>query len=393
MEVVFLTSAFPAGVHDGVDRVHARRAAALARHAGVVVVVPTPWAPAALARPGKRWARYAATPLRLELDGVPVLYPRYLQAPGMGPWAGVSMALALGPVVARLRRAGRCDLLFAQAVMPDGLAAVLLARRLGVRAACLGRGTDVHGLATASAATRALARFTLRRLSAVGVVAHALAEPLARLRPRRAAPPVLANGIDLERFRPGDAGVARRALGLPCDRRIVLFVGRLANGKGLDTLIDAFAMLSPREPDATLVLVGGGDQRDALARRAARRGIGAQVHFAGPVPWEAVPEWMRAADVLALASEGEGMPNTVREALACGRPVVTTAVGDLPRLVVPSVGLLVPARDPGALAHALLAALHTRWDPAALRARVTGLTWEQSARATARFLSDAAGAA
>jgi teichuronic acid biosynthesis glycosyltransferase TuaC len=393
MEVVFLTSAFPAGVHDGVDRVHARRAAALARHAGVVVVVPTPWAPPALAGPGKRWARYAATPVRLELDGVPVLYPRYLQTPRMGPWAGVSMALALGPLVDRLRQEGRCDVLFAQAVMPDGLAAVLLARRLGVHAACLGRGTDVHGLATASAATRALARFTLRRLSAVGVVAHALADPLARMQPRRGVPPVLANGIDLERFRPGDAGAARRAVGLPEGGQVVLYVGRLARGKGLDTLVDAFAMIAARQPDTTLVLVGGGEQREALARRAARRGIETLVHFAGAVSWDAVPDWMRAADVLALASEGEGMPNTVREALACGRPVVTTPVGDLPRLVVPSVGLLVPPRDPGALAHALVTALHTRWDPAALRARVTGMTWEQSARATARFLSDAAGIA
>src|SRR4029077_15133558 len=92
-----------------------------------------------------------------EIDGMRLLFPRYLQLPGMGPSAGVAMALGALPAVARLRHEGSCDVLFAQAVLPDGLAAVLLGRRLGVPAACLGRGTDVHGLAAASATTRWLA--------------------------------------------------------------------------------------------------------------------------------------------------------------------------------------------------------------------------------------------
>ena len=87
MHVVLLGSAFPGRPEAGVDRVHVRRALSLAARVPVVVVVPTPCAPPRLAGPSGRWARYAATPRRAEIDGVRLLFPRYLQAPGMGPWS------------------------------------------------------------------------------------------------------------------------------------------------------------------------------------------------------------------------------------------------------------------------------------------------------------------
>src|SRR5262249_57841869 len=141
--------------------------------------------------------------------GIRCLFPRYLQVPGMGAWAGVAMALGAVAAVRRLRREGRCDVLFAQAVLPDGLAAVLLGRWLGVPVACLGRGTDVHGLPRASATTRRLARWTLRRAAAVGVVAEALGRTIAGMGSGTCT--VLPSGVDLEHFAPGSACGARRA--------------------------------------------------------------------------------------------------------------------------------------------------------------------------------------
>src|SRR5215831_19524647 len=113
MHVVLLGSAFPGHPEAGVDRVHVRRALSLAARVPVVVVVPTPWAPSALSGPSGRWARYAATPKRAEIDGVRLLFPRYLQVPRMGPWAGAAMALGAMTTVRSLRRDGQCDVLFA----------------------------------------------------------------------------------------------------------------------------------------------------------------------------------------------------------------------------------------------------------------------------------------
>src|SRR5262245_25359695 len=211
MHVVLFGSVFPERPEAGVDRVHVRRACALAGRTAVTAVVPTPWAPPGIGGPGGRWARHRDTPHHAEIDGIRLLFPRYLQVPGMGAWAGVTMALGAALTVRRLQREGRCDVLFAQALLPEGLAAALLGRWLGPPVACLGRGTDVHGLAR-SARARRLARWTVRR-AAIGVVASALAEALGAV--ASAAPcTILANGVDLERFTPGSAVDARRTLGL-----------------------------------------------------------------------------------------------------------------------------------------------------------------------------------
>jgi glycosyltransferase involved in cell wall biosynthesis len=302
------------------------------------------------------------------------------------------MALGALPLVAALRRRGRCGVLFAQAILPDGLAAVLLGRWTRAPVACLGRGTDVHGLESASRLARALAAFTVRRAAAVGVVAHGLVGHLETLaRGRRVT--VLPNGIDLARFTPGNRATARAAVGLPPDASVILYVGRLAPRKGLGVLLEAFAQLSYEVPRAVLALVGSGPLEPELAAAAKRLRVATRVHFAGEVAHRDVATWMRAADVLALPSEAEGFPNAVREALACGRPVVATPVGDVPSVVTPAVGSLVPVGDAAALGAALATVLRTQWDSAAIRRSVAGMSWEENAAATWRFLEATVGCA
>ena len=390
LAVVVLTSALPSGPGCGTDMVLVRRWRELARHADVVAIMPTPWAPGALARVSRRWAAYAAIAPISQIDGLTVYHPRYLQLPlpAFAPWAGISMAAGALPLVRRLRQAGRCDVLFGQSVLPDGLAAALAGRWAEVPAACLGRGTDVNAIGRTSVAGRRLLRWTVRNSAAVGVVAHDLAATLDRLG-ELAPPTVLYDGIDLERFVPGDRADARRMLGIAGEDPLVLFVGRLVRGKGLPQLVDAFARVHAEKPAARLAVVGEGPLRRDLAQRAARAGIDGRVDLVGEVPYERIPLWMQAADVFTLPSEAEGFPNVVREALACDRPVVATAVGDIPRVVTPDVGRLVPVGDVVALGDALLAALATRWDAGQPRAKVAQMTWQANAAATYEFLTAA----
>lgn len=386
MHVVFLTSAFPHDAGSGVDMVHVRRARELARRAPVVAVVPTPGVPPPLRRT-PRFTGYAGVPRSTWLAGVPVFYPRYLQVPKMGAWAGASMAAGALPLVRRLRRDGQCDVIFAQTILPDGLAAVLLGRATGATVACLGRGSDVN-LAGRSRLGRWLTARVVRHAAAVGTVAHDLADTLVR-RAGADTPAVLYNGIDLDRFAPGDARAARHVLGVDPNGPIVLFVGRLVPGKGLAVLVDAFVRLAAIRPDARLVLVGDGPLRDEVAHQAWTAGVAPRVTITGAVAHERVADWMRAADVLALPSEAEGFPNVIREALACGRPVVATAVGDVPRIVGPATGRLVPVGDASALAAALAGTLATTWDTDSLRGSVAHMTWEACGTATHDFLRHA----
>src|SRR4029077_5027335 len=137
--------------------------------------------PPGVRRTAGGWAACAAIPRRAEIDGVQLFYPRYVQVRGMGPWAGVTMAIGAAGIVRQLRHAGRSDVVLAPDILPEGLAAVLPGRWIGVPAACRGRGPDVHGLLRASSMTRGMVRWTLERVAGIGVVAAALGETLNRV--------------------------------------------------------------------------------------------------------------------------------------------------------------------------------------------------------------------
>ncbi|MBG0855161.1 glycosyltransferase [Streptomyces spinoverrucosus] len=163
---------------------------------------------------------------------------------------------------------------------------------------------------------------------------------------------VVPNGIDAERFRPAAAGPVRASLGTDGDpgAPLVVCVGRLCRQKGQDVLLAAWPSVARRVPGARLVLVGDGPDRERL------RGP-EPVLFAGAVA-DPVP-WYQAADLVVLPSRWEGMALAPLEAMACGRPVVTTDVDgareSLPPALVPHC--LVPPEDPPALADAVTALL------------------------------------
>ncbi len=159
-------------------------------------------------------------------------------------------------------------------------------------------------------------------------------------------------GIDLARYRPLDRAHCRALLGL-ADAPTVGIVATLRDWKGHDVLFEAWPSLLREVPEARLAIVGDGPCHDRLDEQVSRLGIGASVRFVGHK--ENVTEWLSAFDVFALPSWGEeGVPQAIMQAMACGLPVVSTPVGAIPEAVqADRTGLLVPPRDPTALATAL----------------------------------------
>src|SRR5581483_11134168 len=201
---------------------------------------------------------------------------------------------------------------------------------------------------------------------------------------------VVSNGIDPELFHPRDRAASRAAMGLPPDGKRLLYVGRLERAKGVVDLLDAFARLAPRRPDLALTLVGDGGARAECEQLAAR--IGEQVVIAGARPLAEVPLWIGARDLLTLPSWNEGTPNVLLEALACGRPVVATRVGGIPDVVsAPSLGELVPAKDPAALAGALERVADGAHDAAAIAKLGARGGWADSAAKLLAVLEEAVG--
>jgi D-inositol-3-phosphate glycosyltransferase len=193
------------------------------------------------------------------------------------------------------------------------------------------------------------------RVVAANVVERADLARLYGATPSRIA--VIPCGVDTELFRPSDREAARAALGLP-PGPLLLYVGRLAPIKGLDTLLDALAQVRASGRRVQLLVVGGdadepvdGHEAD-LRRRIAALGLDEAVRFVPAQPQGALPAYYAAADVSLLPSYYESFGMVALEAMACGSPVIASRVGGLPITVRDRVtGFLVPEGNVGALAE------------------------------------------
>ncbi len=164
------------------------------------------------------------------------------------------------------------------------------------------------------------------------------------------------NGVDSERFHPGQNRSPLPPGFAPPGTRVIGAVGRLEKVKDHPNLVQAFIHLAETTPDARqrlrLVIVGEGSTRATLETLLNAAGLRELTWLPGAR--DDVPELLRAMDVFALPSQAEGISNTILEAMACGLPVVATEVGGNAELVVEGeTGRLVPASDPEALAAAM----------------------------------------
>ncbi len=141
------------------------------------------------------------------------------------------------------------------------------------------------------------------------------------------------------------------------DGRVILTVGRTAASeqyKGIDDLIRAIAQLTPEFPDLRLVAIGGGDDLTRLQKLAYQLGVARNVDFMQGLSREQIGACYARAKLFAMPSTGEGFGLVFLEAMAFGKAVIAAACGGVLDLIQDNVnGLLVPARDPAALANAL----------------------------------------
>ncbi len=375
LRVLVVTSLFPSNVEPGAAPFNRAQFSALADLADVEVLGVVPWRIGQLRGwCGKRLVREET------VDSIPVVHPRYPSIPGLPSFNAGLMALSLLPRVAGLARSRDYDVLLASYAYPDGCAGVILGGILEIPAVVKCHGSDLNRVPV-HRGCRLQLEHLLKRAAAVVVVSRRLGERARELRVPEERIHVVYNGVDRDRFRPMDRTAARRRLSLPTDREMVLFLGHFGEHKGVRDLLDAVPRLREARPRATVIFVGDGPLASEVRAAARERPDGVLVF--GAVPQEEVPWWMGAADILCLPSLDEGMPNVVREAHACGRPVVATAVGGVPEAIrAPELGALVPARAPGALADALAQQLAS----GPIRAEVVaGLatvpSWKESAEA------------
>jgi glycosyltransferase involved in cell wall biosynthesis len=161
---------------------------------------------------------------------------------------------------------------------------------------------------------------------------------------------VIPNGIDLEENNGVTIYPARKT-----DTKNILFVGSLYPVKGVEYLIIAMKIVHDKMPEARLIIVGDGEEREHLAVLSVNLGIQKYVQFVGKVPHEMVKTFMQQADVFVLPSLSEGLPNVILEAMACGLPIVASRVGGIPDTITNETnGYLIEPKDSDDLAKKII---------------------------------------
>jgi teichuronic acid biosynthesis glycosyltransferase TuaC len=343
---------------------------ALAKRCEVRVVAPVPWfVPIKIL--SEQYYKYTQVQ-RYEKQGTLVVFhPRFVVPPKVGKFLdGWLMFYSLRKFVQHLRNDFPYELIDAHYAYPDGYAASRIAKELGVPYTVTVRGSDITLLAREKL-RGVLIRQSLLGASRVICVAESLKkEMITTLDIPTAKIDVIENGIDCQKFHPVPKLEARRQLTLPTNAQIVLSVGHLRELKGFDLLIETIYNLQAgrdKLPPIHLVIVGGTyswepSYKAHLVRRIAERGLHEVVSLVGPKKPEELKYWYSAADVFCLASSREGCPNVILESLACGTPVVATAVGGIPQIISKQeLGFLVE-RNPESIRKGIVEALNKTWD-------------------------------
>ncbi len=376
MKIAVLTNLYPSAARPrhGIFIEHRVRRIHASGQAQVRVIAPVPYFPFRHAAFGA-WAEGARVPNDEVRHGIHVVYPRYTAVPKIGmSSAPALLAAAMIKPFRRMQESGfDPDAIDAYYLYPDGVAATLLARYFGKPIVLTALGSDVN-IIPGYRVPRQMIRWAGAHAARITTVSHALKARLVDIGLAADKIVPVLHGVDQEVFQPPDDRDGLRArLGLT--RPTLLSVGNLIELKGNHLAIQALAEL----PEFELLIAGQGPEESALRRLAAKLGLAGRVRFLGLLHQQQLRDYYGAADALVLASSNEGIPNVLLESLACGTPVVATAVGGIPHIVEsPEAGKLMTERSVAALVAAVRGLFAAYPDRAATPRQVQHLTWDRT---------------
>lgn len=319
-----------------------------------------------------------------------VYLPRYWSIP-RNSYRLNDYSKALSVMYTILRERISFQLLHAHYVYRTGYVGALVARWLRKPLIITAHGTDVWRLIHEEklpAHLRARSMAALTVASYVVAVSQDLKSMLSKLGYGNKTE-VICMGISGHRFVVQDKIACRKRLGLPEDKRFVLYVGHLIKDKGADLLPSILKHILQINQDVNLIIVGEGMLRTSMESKFHKLGLSPMVKFTGEIPNVEIGDYIGASDLLLMPSRHEGRPAAAMEALACGRPVIASLVGGLPEIVTDdTLGILVEPENPIAFAEGIHQALRWEWDSEVLHQSAQRFSWDNLAPQIVRVYED-----
>lgn len=386
MKILALSYLFPNRLKPELGIFVLNRLKALARQVDIAVINPIAWSPIHRWLPAYR--ENENIPLVDEIGGLRVFHPRFLSIPGaFKSLEATTYTRAVRETVERYLRDFDFDIVDMHWTYPDLPAGLALSRAFNKPSIVTLRGREAF-YREGGGRRAAMIVEGLKQANQVIALSQELADMAGQAIGSNDKIHVIRNGVDVGNFTYMPQAEARFRLGLCTEGRMILSVGALIRRKGFDLIINSLHRLRQRAEfqDLKLYIIGSvgpeGDYRAVLNKQIAQLGLADRVVFAGQVANAQLPLWYNAADLFCLASRGEGSPNVLSEALACGCPSVASMVGSVPDILQSEtdMGLAFRNGDVDHLAELLVAALNATWDRRDIAETIRKYDWDWCAR-------------
>lgn len=357
---------------------------AMAKYADVTVINPIPWSP--LHSFIDKFKHLRNIPAKTQRGNLTIYHPRYLSIPGYVK--GIEIPTYRSAVKKVINEIGfDFDLIDLHWTFPDLPTGDYLSNRFGVPYRVTLRGMEAFHIQDGDVRQKTVAKY-LKRVDSIISLSQEMADEADSIAGTAAKTKVVRNGVDTKAFFFKGKELCRHSLGLPESQCIVLGVGALIHRKGFDVVICAIKYLfeTGHDLDTHFYILGAegaeGDYRKELLDLVASSNLADRVHFVGAVPNDKLVDWYNAADIFCLSSLGEGSPNVLTEALACGCPAVATNVGSVPEIMAAEddLGTVIPVNDVLRTAEAIDELLRKQHDRQIQAESLNKYTWDWCAK-------------
>lgn len=358
------------------------RLKAVSKYHEVKVINPIPYFPGC----GRlaRYKNYGEIPLQETIDGIEVYHPRFFIIPRLFKFIdALTCKAAVMPLVEKLYESYPFDLVDLHWTYPDLPTGIAIKKKYNKKMLVTLRGKEAFHI-NEGVGREFLIKNYLLKADTVISLSQELQEIAVNMGVKKKHCHVVRNGVDTSAFYYMERDECRKHLNIPLDEKIILSVGSLTFPKGFDRIIKSLSKLLEIDAACKLYIIGSegpaGDYRRGINQLIVDFDLRGKVSLQGLVDNKDLIYWYNAADLFCLASRGEGSPNVLGEALACGCPSVATDVGAVVEILSNKLNGIVVSNSADGVSSGLKKALPLDWDRKAISSSMHDVDWDWCGR-------------